>query len=192
MVAMAVMPFLLHGSDVAKANRMFGRRKPLLIPVRDRRQSRRILTLRNFRNVMIAAVIIYGAATLIARWSGSRDDEYGRLLGTQLHGNAQTAAVVPVTEAAVSSSNSSSDRATAVQEDTPSLTANTLEDGTPAAPARVVPLPGRRANVLSASPKPAAPAPAPAPLSAQDGSRDRSRFVIVNDGNGVHVERSTT
>lgn len=58
----------------------------LIVPVRDRRQRRRILTLKNFRNAFLVALALFAGITIVANLRGrnSPKDEYGRLYGRQI------------------------------------------------------------------------------------------------------------
>jgi hypothetical protein len=59
-------------------------RPDLIVPIRDRRQRRRVLTLRNVRNVLFAVTVIFVAATLYFEARGSRGGDYGRLYSAEL------------------------------------------------------------------------------------------------------------
>jgi hypothetical protein len=63
------------------------RGKPgLIVPIRDRRQRRRILTLKNFRNAFLVALALFAGLTITAhvRNRNAPADEYGRLYGKQI------------------------------------------------------------------------------------------------------------
>jgi hypothetical protein len=67
-------------------------KKELIVPVRDRRQRRRILTLKNFRNAAIVAVILGAGIAIEEHFREAKpSDGYGRLLAPQI----ETAAAVP-------------------------------------------------------------------------------------------------
>jgi hypothetical protein len=81
------------------------RRNPdLVVPIRDRRRRKRILTLKNVRNVTLIAVALFAALTIASeiRRPKTRDD-YGRLFGSQIAVPATTAQSTPqvITEAPV-------------------------------------------------------------------------------------------
>lgn len=59
----------------------------LIVPIRDRRQHRRILTLKNFRNALIAVVALAAGITIAEslRSSKSNGDDYGRLYASKLN-----------------------------------------------------------------------------------------------------------
>jgi hypothetical protein len=55
-------------------------RKPdLIVPIRDRRQRKRYLTLKNVRNAMIVVVIVFAAITIRSELRGTSTADYGRL-----------------------------------------------------------------------------------------------------------------
>jgi hypothetical protein len=61
------------------------RGKPdLIVPIRDRRQSKRYLTLRNFGYALIAAVVIFIGITIRSEMRGSGPTTYGRLVEREL------------------------------------------------------------------------------------------------------------
>jgi hypothetical protein len=63
-----------------------------IVLVRDRRQGRRILTLKNFRNAAVAVVVLIAAVTIYAKFRTPKTaDNYGRLY----QGQIQTPAVNP-------------------------------------------------------------------------------------------------
>jgi len=76
----------------------------LVVPIRDRRRRKRILTLKNVRNVTLIAVALFAALTIASeiRRPKTRDD-YGRLFGSQIAVPATTAQSTPqvITEAPV-------------------------------------------------------------------------------------------
>jgi hypothetical protein len=75
------------------------RRPDLIVPIHDRRKRRRFLTLRNFRNVAIAALIVFVALTVYSDWRGSRSGDYGRLLSSQLPSRVESRPIEVVQEA---------------------------------------------------------------------------------------------
>jgi hypothetical protein len=59
-------------------------RQPLLIvPIRDRRQRRRILTIRNCAVSMLSVAVIVAAISIISGMQHGPADDYGRLFGKQ-------------------------------------------------------------------------------------------------------------
>lgn len=58
--------------------------RDLIVPIRDRRQRRRIVTLKNFRNVSIAALLIFMAITIYSETRGPRAGDYGRLYSSEM------------------------------------------------------------------------------------------------------------
>lgn len=61
-------------------------RPDLIIPIRDRRSRKRVLTLRNFAYAAIAIVVLFAAVTIQSDLRHSKGDSYGRLFGTQVSG----------------------------------------------------------------------------------------------------------
>lgn len=61
------------------------RRKPdLIVPIRDRRQSRRILTLRNARNVAIVLLLLFVMITIHSEVRKPVPGQYGRLYSREM------------------------------------------------------------------------------------------------------------
>ena len=60
------------------------RRPDLIVPIRDRRQRKRYLTLRNFRNASIVALIAFVGITIRSEMRGPAPNEYGRLYEREL------------------------------------------------------------------------------------------------------------
>lgn len=59
-------------------------RKPdLIVPIRDRRQGKRYLTLKNFRNAMIAFGVLFAAVHVSSELRGTKAD-FGRLMEREL------------------------------------------------------------------------------------------------------------
>jgi hypothetical protein len=57
----------------------------LIVPIRDRRQHRRILTLRNFRNACFVLVALFAGITIEANLRDSKPrPDFGRLYGHQI------------------------------------------------------------------------------------------------------------
>jgi hypothetical protein len=64
---------------------MPGKRRPdLIVPIRDRRQRRRYLTLRNFGYSLIAAIVLFLGITIHSEMRGVGPASYGRLLEREL------------------------------------------------------------------------------------------------------------
>lgn len=60
----------------------------LVVPIRDRRQHRRVLTLKNFGKVLIGLVIFLAGITIESNFRRSeKSEDYGRLLSKQVHGH---------------------------------------------------------------------------------------------------------
>jgi len=57
------------------------------LPIRDRRQHRRVLTIKNFRMVLVGVVIFLAGVTIESNLRRpSKSEDYGRLMGKQVHG----------------------------------------------------------------------------------------------------------
>lgn len=63
---------------------MFGRKRQLIVPIRDRRQRRRILTLKNFGKATLAIAALVVAVTVYSNVRGLPAGDYGRLFGRQV------------------------------------------------------------------------------------------------------------
>src|SRR3954468_19583432 len=138
-------------------------RKPLLIvPIRDRRQRRRILTIKNCAITMLSLAVIFASISIYNEARRAPAGEYGRLFGSQ----------VPATNTAIS-------RNVDVIEEGP------VDDQRAADPMLVAPaareqlLPPNR-NVRAPAPVPAA---APVPAPAAIGNVSGHGTTIVGDGN---------
>ncbi|HEX2834506.1 MAG TPA: hypothetical protein VHW00_15955 [Thermoanaerobaculia bacterium] len=79
---------------------MRSRKRDLIVPIRDRRQRRRIVTLKNFRNVMIAAAAIFLAVTIYSETRGPKTGDYGRLYSNEMPAKVEPKPLEVVTEAA--------------------------------------------------------------------------------------------
>lgn len=60
------------------------RRPDLIVPIRDRRQRKRYLTLRNARNVFIALTVLFIAITIRSELQPRHSETFGRLLEREL------------------------------------------------------------------------------------------------------------
>jgi hypothetical protein len=60
------------------------RRPDLIIPIRDRRQRKRVLTLKNFGKFMLAMLIFFAGLTIESHYRNSPTSDYGRLFGKQV------------------------------------------------------------------------------------------------------------
>ncbi len=63
---------------------MWRRNRDLVVPIRDRRQRKRILTLKNFRNALIVVLVLFTVLTIRSEMRGRKADDYGRLVGHEL------------------------------------------------------------------------------------------------------------
>jgi hypothetical protein len=68
---------------------MLPSRAPLLIvPIRDRRQGRRILTIRNCAISMLTIAVVFASISIYNQRRHAADGGYGRLFGTQVPANS--------------------------------------------------------------------------------------------------------
>jgi hypothetical protein len=61
-------------------------RPDLIVPIRDRRSRKRVITWKNFGYAAIALVVVFAALTIQSDLRHSKDDGYGRLFGKQVSG----------------------------------------------------------------------------------------------------------
>jgi hypothetical protein len=155
---------------------MLRSRKPLLIvPIRDRRQSRRILTIRNCAISMLSVAVIFAAISIYNEMRRAPAGEYGRLFGGQ----------VPATNTAIP-------RNVDVIEEGP------VADRGVADPMLVAPAAREQlllANTNAPAPVPApvlVPRPAPVAPPSAIGNVSGHGTTIVGDGTGVAVVRAST
>ena len=66
-------------------------RPDLIVPVRDRRKRRRILTLKNFRKAILVIAIFFLGVTIQSDLRHGPADEYGRLFRKQVSGQVTVA-----------------------------------------------------------------------------------------------------
>ena len=59
-------------------------RPDLVVPVRDRRQRKRYVTVKNLRNALIVVAVLFLGLTVWAAFHGRKTDGYGRLVATQV------------------------------------------------------------------------------------------------------------
>ena len=139
------------------------RRPDLIVPIRDRRARKRILTLRNFGWTLLAGVLVFAGLTIESSIRKPKTDgDYGRLFQKQVSGQAAgvaRAAPDVITEAPVS-------------------------DETSADPTLVSA--AARAQMLAAQPlMPPVPPPVSVPAPALGAD-----VAIVGDANGVAITRT--
>jgi hypothetical protein len=143
---------------------MFRSRKPLLIvPIRDRRQRRRILTIRNAAISMLSAAAIFATISIYNEARRTPAGEYGRLFGSQ----------VPATNTAIS-------HKVNVVHEAP------IDDQRAADPMLVAP--AAREQLLLAKTNVPAPVAVTPPSAIGDVSGHGTE--IVGDGSGVAVVRA--
>jgi hypothetical protein len=63
---------------------MFRRRPELIVPIRDRRQRKRYLTLKNFGVATAAAVVLFIAITIRSEMRGTEPSSFGRLMTREM------------------------------------------------------------------------------------------------------------
>jgi hypothetical protein len=146
-------------------------RKPLLIvPIRDRRQSRRILTVKNCAISMLSVAVAVAAISTYNAARRAPAGEYGRLFGSQ----------VPATNTAIS-------RKVDVIEEAP------VDDQRAADPMLVAPA-AREQLLLANTNVPVAPRPVPVavPSPSAIGTVNGHGTTIVGDGSGVAVVHATS
>jgi hypothetical protein len=144
-------------------------RKPLLIvPIRDRRQRRRILTVRNCAISMLSFAVIFAAISIYNEARHAPAGEYGRLFVSQ----------VPATSSTIP-------RNVDVIKEAP------VDDQRTADPMLVAP--AAREQILMANTNVAAPAQ-PVPIATPPANANVSGHgtAIVGDGSGVAVVRAST
>src|SRR4051794_32634529 len=149
---------------------MIRSRKPLLIvPIRDRRQRRRILTIKNCAITMLSFAVIFASISIYNEARRAPAGEYGRLFRSQ----------VPSTNTAIS-------RKVDVIEEGP------VDDQRAADPMLVAP--AAREQLLLANTNVPAPTPAPRPVATPPAPANVSGHgtTIVGDGNGVAVVHAST
>jgi hypothetical protein len=80
---------------------MLGRRKPdLIVPIRDRRQRKRYLTLKNFGKLMLALLAVFTVITVRSEMRDPDHASYGRLVNRELPSPVQPKPVEVVHEQA--------------------------------------------------------------------------------------------
>jgi len=63
----------------------------LIVPIRDRRAHKRILTLRNVRNALVVIAVLFLAVTIQSDLRHPKSGEYGRLFSKQVPGQDEIA-----------------------------------------------------------------------------------------------------
>jgi hypothetical protein len=145
-------------------------RRPLLIvPIRDRRQHRRILTIRNCAISMLALAVIFATISIVNGMRRGPSAEYGRLFGNQVStpNEGVTRKVDVIREAPVSDQRNADPMLVAPAAREQVLMANTNA-------------PGPVTTVTTIAPQPAKPTP---PANAHGTS-------IVGDGTGITVVKA--
>jgi len=144
-------------------------RKPLLIvPIRDRRQRRRILTIRNCAISMLSVAVIVAAISTYNAARRAPAGEYGRLFGSQ----------VPVTN-------------TAITRNVDVIKEGPVDDQRAADPMLIAPA-AREKLLLANTNAPVAPPPVPVAAPSAIGNVSGHGTTIVGDGSGVAVVHAPT
>jgi hypothetical protein len=78
---------------------MPSRRPDLIVPIRDRRQHKRYLTVRNFGFALIALALIFAVITIRSEMRGLKPGEFGRLFSSGIPEPVETRPVEVVQEA---------------------------------------------------------------------------------------------
>lgn len=151
------------------------RRPDLIVPIRDRRQSKRYLTLRNFRNVSLVLLAVFLFITVRGEMRGLRPGDYGRLLHKELPEPVVAAKPVEV-----------------VRETTPPV-----PDANAADPTLIEPM--ARAQwlddeIYNANPEPVATTAATMPITAptvQGRAEGDAHIAIVGGAGGIAVVKES-
>jgi hypothetical protein len=148
------------------------RKALLIVPIRDRRQRRRILTIKNCAISMLSVAVLVAAISTYNEARRSPAEEYGRLFGSQ----------VPATN-------------TTIPRNVDVIKEGPIDDQRAADPMLVAPA-AREQLLLANTNVPVAPAPAPRPAPVASpsaiGNVSGHGTTIVGDGNGVAVVRPST
>ena len=141
----------------------------LVVPIRDRRRGKRILTLKNLRNVTIVAAVGFVALMVYSEVTGPKPrDDYGRLFGQQVKAPAPEVQRAPqiVTEGQIPD-----------QDHADPMLLNAAA----------------REQYLGVEPNSLVPPPAaPAVAVAAPARIDATHATIVGDANGVTIVKSET
>lgn len=78
---------------------MIRRNPDLIVPIRDRRQRRRYLTLKNFAMVSVVLAVAFALITIRSEMRGRTPGEYGRLFGREIANTVDPKPVEVVREA---------------------------------------------------------------------------------------------
>ncbi|HEX9162513.1 MAG TPA: hypothetical protein VF980_12475 [Thermoanaerobaculia bacterium] len=143
-------------------------RPELIVPVRDRRQHRRILTLRNFRNAVIVIIVLVAGIEFEAHLRNPKQgDDFGRLYAPKI----ESATAVPKTPQIVTEAPIADDNAADPMLVQAAARAQLLQADSNVAP-------------LQQTPPPAAVAQSQSPLVGHDKV---GRLVVVGGPEGVTV-----
>src|SRR4051812_48831467 len=144
------------------------RHPELIVPIRDRRRRKRILTIKNAQNVTLVAVVLFIALTIVSevRKPKARDD-YGRLFGQQVGAPAPAVQKAPqiVTEGQISDDDHAD----------PLLLSSAA-----------------REQYLGVEPNSLQPVAAPVEATSIPAPSTTDHATIVGDANGVTIVKSET
>jgi hypothetical protein len=142
---------------------MPSRRPDLIVPIRDRRQRKRYLTLKNFGWAFLAAVILFIGISLMSEMRGTNEHGYGRLFDQVSSDDVERKPVEVVQEAPVAVDDATHADPMLVE---PAARAQWLEDDTTTATTTVAP-----------------------PVTASTVTQGKGDVVVVGGPEGVTVVR---
>jgi len=87
------------GSGFAPLLAMWTRKPKLIRVVPNRRSRKRIVTLKNFRNVLLVALVLFVVVTIRSEMKGNRQGDYGRIVSRELPPPPEAKPMERVTEA---------------------------------------------------------------------------------------------
>ncbi|HVE71937.1 MAG TPA: hypothetical protein VNI54_11250 [Thermoanaerobaculia bacterium] len=77
---------------------MLRQRPDLIVPIRDRRQHKRYLTLKNFGIATVAAAVVFAGITIRSEMRGRKPGEFGRLFQNEMATDVEQKSVEVVKE----------------------------------------------------------------------------------------------
>jgi hypothetical protein len=157
---------------------MLRRKRHLIVPIRDRRQHRRIMTLKNFAKAMLVAIAAFVAVTIYSETRAPRPGDYGRLYSRELPKSVESKPMERVVEAAVPAGGA------VASHDDGVVVSN---DQTHADPMLVEPLARAQWLGIEGNPAPVASPPARTMTSARI---EHGRITISGGPEGVTIVRS--
>jgi hypothetical protein len=145
-------------------------RNPLLIvPIRDRRQRRRILTIKNCAMTMLGVAVVFASISIYSASRRGKADDYGRLFGSQVGAPTRDVSrnIEVVHEGSVADQSAPDPMLAAPAAREQLLMAKSNVDPTPASPSQVT----------------------PAPIVVVPANAKAHETTIVGDGNGIVVAK---